>query len=172
MTSLGASHVFDYNSPTVVADITAALQGRTLAGAVAVGTTSAAACVRILGACQGNRSVAIATPPVSFARLLDEDRSRYEPARVLARLVTSNVTLQVRARLRRVRARYIFGTTLKANEVSTAIYRDFLPAALADGRYVAAPSPVVVGTGVQDIQHALDAQRGGVSATKVVVALP
>ena len=172
VTSLGASQVFDYNSPGVVPDIAAALTGRTLAGAIAVGTTSAAACVEILGACGGNRFVAIATPPVSFARLLDDDRSRFELPGVVSRLVTSNVALQVRARLRRVRVKYIFATTVKANEVSTAIYRDFLPAALADGRYVAAPKPSVVGTGVQDIQRALDIQRGGVSATKVVVALP
>jgi hypothetical protein len=32
---------------------------------------------------------------------------------------------------------------LKANEVSAAIYRDFLPAALAEGRYVSAAKVVV-----------------------------
>lgn len=63
-------------------------------------------------------------------------------------------------------------TTLKANEVSAAIYRDFLPAALAEGRYVAAPKPSVVGHGVQDFQQAMDIQLKGVSAAKVVVALP
>lgn len=61
---------------------------------------------------------------------------------------------------------------LKANEVGTAIYRDFLPAALADGRYLAAPKPMVVGKSLDDIQAAMDLQRGGVSAAKVVVTLP
>lgn len=77
----------------------------------------------------------------------------------------------MRARRRGVRTKFIFGTTLKANEVSTAVYRDFLPAAPADGRYVAAPPPTVVGTGLGDLQKALDLQRAGVSATKVVVTL-
>ena len=52
-----------------------------------------------------------------------------------------------------------------------AIYRDFLPAALAEGRYRAAPEPYVVGHGLQDVQHALDVQANGVSARKVVVSL-
>jgi len=61
--------------------------------------------------------------------------------------------------------------TLKANEVSTLIYRDFLPGALAEDRYHAVPNPAVVGHSLHDIQHALDIQRKGVSAAKVVVTL-
>jgi hypothetical protein len=80
--------------------------------------------------------------------------------------------LQVKARFRGVRTKYIFGTTLKANEVGAAIYRDFLPDALAEGRYVAAPKPSVVGHGVEDVQQAMDIQLKGVSAAKVVVTLP
>jgi hypothetical protein len=56
-------------------------------------------------------------------------------------------------------------------EVSKAIYEDFMPQALAEGRYIAAPEPVVVGKGLDHIQAALDAQRQGVSAKKVVVTL-
>ncbi len=170
--SLGAAQVFDHHSPTAVPDIVAAFESRTLAGAIAIGTTSAAACVRIVGACTDNRFVSLATPPVSFDDLGDEHRSRLAVPRLVLRLITSNVALQVRSRLRGTRIRYIFGTSLKKNGVSTAIYRDFLPDALAAGRYVAAPRPSVVGHGVEDIQHALDIQRKGVSAAKVVVTLP
>jgi len=60
---------------------------------------------------------------------------------------------------------------LKKNEVSKVIYEDFLPQALADGRYVAAPDPYVVGTGLECVQTGFDAQRKGVSAKKVVVSL-
>jgi NADPH:quinone reductase-like Zn-dependent oxidoreductase len=137
--SLGASQVFDYNSPSVVADIIAAFEGRTLAGAIAFGTTSADSCVRIVGACkEGNKFVSIGSPPVSFESLADHSHGRFELLRLTRRLVTSNVALQVRARRRGIRSKYIFGTTLKANQVSAAIYRDFLPDALAEGRYVAA----------------------------------
>jgi NADPH:quinone reductase-like Zn-dependent oxidoreductase len=171
--SLGASQVFDYHSPSVVPDIITAFEGRTLAGAIAFGTTSAASCVRIVGGCEkGNKFVSIGSPAVSFESLAGDDRSRFEFPRLARRLVTSSVALQVRARHRGIRSKYIWGTSLKANEVSAAIYRDFLPAALAEGRYVAAPKPSVVGHGVGDLQQAMDIQLKGVSAAKVVVTLP
>lgn len=42
--SLGAARAFDYNSKTVIPDITSALQGKLVAGAVAIGKGSAEAC--------------------------------------------------------------------------------------------------------------------------------
>jgi len=54
---------------------------------------------------------------------------------------------------------------------SSMIYRDFLPAALAEGRFVAAPEPCVVGHGSDRIPVALDRHRRGVSASKLVVRL-
>jgi NADPH:quinone reductase-like Zn-dependent oxidoreductase len=79
VTSLGASQVFDYNSPAVVQDIVAAFQGRTLAGALAIGTGSAELCVDVVHACAGRKFVSIASTPVSFADLAGEDRPRFAP---------------------------------------------------------------------------------------------
>jgi NADPH:quinone reductase-like Zn-dependent oxidoreductase len=169
--SLGATAVFDYNSPTVVADLITAFQGRRIAGAIAFGTTSSAACVRVVAAGQGKKFVSIGSPPVSFETLGEANRGRLVLPRLVRRLITSNVALQFSSRRRGVGTKYIFGSTLKANEVSTAIYRDFLPGALAAGRYQAVPKPSVVGHGLADLQHALDVQRKGVSAAKVVVTL-
>ncbi len=169
---LGAREVFDYNSPTVIPDVISAFAGRRFAGAIAFGTTAAPSCVKIAAGCEGNRFVAIATPPVSFAGLAREEGRRRETARVVRRLIASNVALQVRARAGGVRIKYIFGTSLKHNEVSHAIYRDFVPAALADGSYRAFPKPRVIGDGLQHLQAALDIQREGVSAEKVVVTIP
>jgi hypothetical protein len=53
-------------SRPVVADIVRALRGREVAGALAIGVGSAAACIDVVGACKGNRFVAMATPPTSF----------------------------------------------------------------------------------------------------------
>jgi NADPH:quinone reductase-like Zn-dependent oxidoreductase len=169
--SLGASQVFDYSSPTVISDIVTALAGRTVAGAVSFGTTGAPACVTIMARARGKKFVAIATPPVDFASLGDPSRGRLERARVTVRLVAANIALQLRARTHGVGLRYIFGTDIKNNEVSTAIFRDFLPAALVEGSYTATPKPTVVGHTVGDFQHAMDLQRAGVSATKLVVSL-
>ncbi len=170
--SLGASQVLDYNTATVVMDIVDAFQDKTLAGALAIGTGSAEPCVNVVRACTGRKFVSIASTPVSFAGLAGENRSRFQLPRLLAKLVSSNVSLQLKTRPRGIATKFIFGTTLKANEVSKAIYHDFLPSALADGRYIAAPEPQVVGHGLEHVQSALDIQLKGVSAKKVVVSLP
>ncbi|MGC4814591.1 zinc-binding alcohol dehydrogenase family protein [Micromonospora sp. DT228] len=169
--SLGASQVFDYNSTTVIQDIITALADRTVAGAVSFGTTGAPACVKILAKARGKKFVAIATPPVDFASLADPLRGRLERARVTARLIAANIALQFSARPHGIGLKYIFGTNIKNNKVSTAIFSDFLPAALVEGSYTATPKPAIVGHTVGDFQHAMDLQRAGVSATKLVVSL-
>lgn len=70
-----------------------------------------------------------------------------------------------------VKVAAIAGTSLRNDEVGPMIYRDFLPDALASGRYVAAPAPKVVGRGLEAFQQAIDAQRAGVSGYKLVVDL-
>jgi NADPH:quinone reductase-like Zn-dependent oxidoreductase len=84
--SLGAAHVFDYHSPSVVPDIIAAFEGRTLAGAIVFGTTSGDSCVRIVGACQkGSKFVSLGSPAVSFESLADDNHSRLELPRLAMR---------------------------------------------------------------------------------------
>ena len=160
---LGASQVFDYHSKTVVKDIIAAFQGKTLTGALAIGIGSAESCADIVHECFGNKFISMTNPSVSFTSGIT--------LRLLLKLVSSNVLLQVRCWTRHIRTKYVYGSTLKENEVSTVIYKDFLPKALASGCYVAAPAPYVVGSGLEYIQAGFDAQIKGVSARKVVVSL-
>ncbi|KAL2012852.1 hypothetical protein VTN00DRAFT_377 [Thermoascus crustaceus] len=70
-----------------------------------------------------------------------------------------------------VSTKFIFASDLKDNEVSQAIYVDFLPKALAAGTYTCAPDPEVVGKGLENIQPALEILKKGVSAKKLVVSL-
>jgi len=170
--SLGAAQALDHHSPTVVGDLIEALRGRTLAGAVAVGSTSTAACLQVVAASTGRKFVSLLSTPVSFEGLGEADRPRFALPRTMARLARTTVAAQVSSRRAGIGTKFVFGTSLKANEVSAAIYRDFLPAALAEGRYVAAPEPQVVGVGLEHLQEAMDVQRRGVSARKVVVSLP
>lgn len=170
--SLGAAAVFDYHSTDVITDLIAAFKGRILAGAIAFGTTSADGCVRVVAQCEGNKFVSLATPPVTFADLGESDRGRFATAGVLSRLVATNIALQLRARPRRIRSQYIWGSALKDNDLSLAIYRDFLPSALAEGRYAVVPPAQTIGDGLEFLQEALDTQRKGVSAKKIVITLP
>lgn len=90
---------------------------------------------------------------------------------LVLRLLSSSVSSPVKFRVRRIRTRFIFGSTLMDNDVSKVIYEEFLPAALADGRYLTAPVPNVVGKGLESVQTGLDAQKQGVPTKKMVVSL-
>jgi NADPH:quinone reductase-like Zn-dependent oxidoreductase len=169
---LGASQAFDYHSPTVVADITAALTGKKLAGAFAVAAGSAGPCAQILRACDGAKVLVFATAPgASLDELFRQRPSSMRLFRAFARTGLSTAALMMRCRRQRITAKMVNGATLRTNEVSNAVYEDYLPAALAAGEYQAAPSPRVIGRGLRHIQAALDAQLKGVSAEKIVVSL-
>ena len=130
---LGASQVFDYHSQTAVQDIIAALKGKTIAGALAIGGGSTEACLDIVHACKGQKFVSLATAPISFAK-------RPSLPVIIFKFASFGISLQIKGRLRHIRTKFIYGSSLMDNEVSKIIYEDFLPAALADGRYVAARS--------------------------------
>jgi NADPH:quinone reductase-like Zn-dependent oxidoreductase len=169
MRRLGALEVCDYRSPTVVDDLVAVLAGRTLAGALALGNGSTRPCIDVVSRCEGRRFVAQASTPVSFAGL--RDNPRRTPG-VMLRVASGSTRSLLAARRGQVQTKFISGSSLANDEVSHLVYRDFLAAALADGRYQTAPEPNIIGTGLHCLQAALDRQRAGVSAEKIVVALP
>jgi NADPH:quinone reductase-like Zn-dependent oxidoreductase len=168
---LGAASAFDYRSKTVVADIVAALRGRRLAGAIAIGAGSGLACIDIVSACEGTPFVALTTPPASFDAVpLGRGRLKHLlPA--AGRLIAGNLRLAVKASVKRVRTKFIWGSSLLGNEVGPMIYETFLPAALADGTFIAAPDPLVLGQGLAALPASFERQREGVSARKLVVTL-
>jgi NADPH:quinone reductase-like Zn-dependent oxidoreductase len=172
--ALGAFAAFDYRSKTVIPEILSALQGRGLVGALAIGLGSATPCVEIVAACaayRGRRFVALATPEASFDQVPTGRGRLRRLAPAIAQMVAGNIKLGLQTRRRGVSTKFIWGSDLIANEVGPMIFETYLPAALAEGRYVAAPSPTVVGAGLAQIPIALERLRQGVSATKLVVTL-
>lgn len=66
----------------------------------------------------------------------------------------------------------VFGANIVFDEtLSKAIWFEYLPQALEKGALVPKPDSRVVGKGLEDIQAAIDVQKKGVSAQKVVVEL-
>lgn len=168
--ALGADVVLDYRSPSVVADLVDAIGGAEVAGVVAVGTGSSEPAVAVAAA-TGARRVALMSPSVSFGQLPRRAGPSTAFVGVISRLVRDNVALQLRARRRGIRARYVWGSSLMTNEVGPMLWRDYLPAALAEDRHRPAPAPEIVGEGLESVQTALDRLRAGVSARKLVVLL-
>ena len=168
---LGATAAFDYTSRTVVRDIVAAVQGRRCAGAISIGKGSSAGCIDVLSQCDGKRFVAQVTPPTSFDQVPAGRGRMRKLVPAMACMIFGTLSLTLRARRKGVAMKMIWGGSLINNAAGPMIYDAFLPGALAQGRFVAAPDPLVVGHGLEHIPHALERQRIGVSACKLVVTL-
>jgi hypothetical protein len=107
------------------------------------------------------------TPPRENEIVVRNRAVAVNPAELMRRCRRQEIQLN----RREIRVTMVNGATLRNDEVSTAVYQDFLPAALAVGAYQGAPEPRVIGHGLQHIPAALETQRSGVSATKIVVSL-
>lgn len=86
-------------------------------------------------------------------------------------MAIGKLSVAVKSTIKGVDTKSIWGSDLMANEVGKVIYEDFLPAALAKGKYIAAPEPLVIAKGLDSVQEAMNLNRRGVSAKKVVVSL-
>jgi NADPH:quinone reductase-like Zn-dependent oxidoreductase len=168
---LGAREVLDRRDPAVVDRVVEALAGRRLAGVLAIGTGSTARCIEVAARVDGTKRVAAASTAVSFERIRPGRTAVPRAMPSMLRMAAVELPVRVRARRTGVRISTVWGSALRHSAVGPAIWRAFLPAALAAGRYRALPEPLVAGTGLESVPEALELQRRGVSARKVVVTL-
>lgn len=145
--SLGAEAVFDYRDRDVHLEVIDAVGGRQLAGTIAIGSGSLTHALRVVRGTEGDKRIASAYPdPITRLRALLE-------------------------RTRGIRVTSIWGGTPVVSPVGPAIFRDFLPEALASGRFRPAPEPRLSGVGLSQIPGALAELRAGVSAAKLIVTI-
>lgn len=144
--SFGVSEVFDYNieAKELTKNIIAAFKGKTIAGVYQTA---------------GDASHVVAISAELFAHV---DGNKF---------FTTTVPLEEDTIPKGFNYGRVFGSSLKDDEVGDAIFRDFLPQALQQGKFKAAPQAEVVGDGLEALQKGLDILRGGVSAKKLVVTL-
>lgn len=145
---LGAGVVVDYHDSDVVEQIVHQLQGRQLVGTMAIPSGSLRQAIAVnSGNVTGTKRIACAqpTPDTKIRGAL--------------------------ARRRAIQVSTIWGGKPKDTAVGPAIWNTFLPAALTDHRYTAAPTPRVIGHGLDAIPDGLALLRQGVSAEKLVVTL-
>lgn len=147
--SLGASQVFDYNSPSVTEELVSAFKGKDCAGAVAIASvdldarnSAAEACTEVVGRSEGTKFAALAMPP------------------------PPNIYPGVEAK---------FANAVNLHQergFGFAIFSEWLPKALAEGKFRPAPDPAAVGNGLESLQTGMDILRDqGASAKKFVVSL-
>jgi hypothetical protein len=164
--SLGATEVFDYNSPTVVQDIinTMNSKNRISAGAYAIGTGSLNACIDIVSKTKGKKFVAQASHDIP---LKDFPTSMLP---LIWSMGSSFVGWKLKGLTKGVAYKFIWASEVMANKLGSQIY-EFLPIALAERTFLAAPEPQVAGKGLEGIEDAFAVAKKGVSAKKIVVSL-
>lgn len=167
---LGASEVFDYRDAKVVDALVRYLSGRDVVGALAIASGSGAPCIDVIARCQGRRVVAMVSAPVTLDDAPLAGQFGWKLTR-LPRLLFGFAGLALRARLKGVATRPIWGTALMQGTLGPAIFRDFLGSALASGSIVPAPPPRVAGHSLDAIPAAMEMHAAGISAAKLVVTL-
>ncbi|KAL8956112.1 MAG: hypothetical protein Q9183_006411, partial [Haloplaca sp. 2 TL-2023] len=141
---LGAIQVLDYKKESVIDDIVSALKGKSVAGVLDA--------VAENGAMEATLKL-VADPRFTGKRFVSTVRS---PPEDLPEGVSS---------------KWVFSSDVKDNSIGKAIFEDYLPEALAKGKFVAAPDPHVVGKGLEHVQAGIDMIGKGVSAKKLVITL-
>lgn len=162
--SLGATEVFDYNDPCSVDKIVKFMEGRECAGALSIGEDAVFRCLDALSSCKSGKHIAMATYPIPA------QPKRLVALQIVWSFATSMISIAIKSRLRDIKTSFIYGSVAHS-PVGEAVYADFLPEALARGKFRPAPEPMIVGEGLEAIQRALDIHKKGVSARKVVVSL-
>ncbi|KAB2577996.1 Dehydrogenase orsE [Lasiodiplodia theobromae] len=145
---LGAARAFDYRAEGVVGEILRAFEGRRFAGIFDATSVNGAieACVEIA------------------AKVETDGRRFVSSVRWLPDGLKGNLP-------EGVECNWMWGSMSKKTAVGPAVFEQFLPKALEDGRFKCLPRPEVVGEGLESLQKACDVLKGGVSAKKVVVTL-
>jgi NADPH:quinone reductase-like Zn-dependent oxidoreductase len=142
--SLGAALVLDYHNPDIVPILISLLKEHGAAVAGAYDAIGADATVRqsaaVLHAFGGGTVASVVSAPDDLPKGVK-----------VARIGSTNIVSQ------------------EAGAVAKKIWGEYLPAALKEGSFKAAPQELVVGNGLYFVQAGLDRQKSGVSARKVVV---
>ncbi|KAK2591237.1 hypothetical protein QQS21_011079 [Conoideocrella luteorostrata] len=139
---LGAREVFDYHDPGCADAVVSALEGKKLAGAMAINSGGDALCAHVLRSTDGVKFIASAGPPPQQGYPGD------------------------------IKTKYIDILDLgDPDSVVSKIFRDFVPKALSFGVLVPEPEPCLVGHGLESLQQAYEIRRKGVSAQKIILGL-
>ncbi|PCG89283.1 Polyketide synthase, enoylreductase [Penicillium occitanis (nom. inval.)] len=142
--SCGAHTILDYKSPTVVEDIIGVLRTAKFVGVFdsIAEPESFEAIAKLVNTLGANIKISSVLP-------YDKPTETFAPKYVVA-----------------------FSIIQEPNRnVGEGIWKNFVPQALKNGKLMPKPEPYGVGRGLQDIQHALDVQKSGVSAKKVIIEL-
>ena len=127
---------------------------------------AASKCISILSRVQGDKVLSMASFP-----MLATLPKHFALASQILTYLSGSIKLGIEGKIKGVKTSTIFGDTLVHNGVGKKVFEGFLEKALRVGEFKASPEPQVVGSGLGSVQEAMDRQKKGVSAKKIVVVL-
>ncbi|KAH7371475.1 zinc-binding oxidoreductase-like protein CipB [Cadophora sp. MPI-SDFR-AT-0126] len=139
--SLGATHVIDYKTSTVIEDVLKFLKtGDVVMDCISIPATQII-CTEIVHKLGGGKLPALRWP----------EASKYDDVEIM----------------------FVNGgdPVLVDLDIGDALWRKYLPQALAAGKFVPKPDPEIIEGGLRKVQEGIDIVRKGVSAKKIVVEI-
>lgn len=109
------------------------------------GTPMSLQCLDILGRCEGDKRLTMAT--FTIPDLSQPIRSAI--LQIIFNATTSMLSIAVKARLRGIKTGFVWGSVVRSPVA--AVYRDFLPEALAKISFRAMPEPHVIENGLEKV---------------------
>jgi hypothetical protein len=143
-----------------------ALKSKTTAGALSISQGAAEKCMEILDQSSGHKFVALATFP-----LPQKEPQGLVFLRTALFFASWLVAYKFKGMLKGIKSNLLNAGMITNSEVGRAIFVDYLPVALKADAFIPTPEAEVIGIGLDLIQDAFNAQKQGVSAKRIVVAL-
>jgi len=159
--ALGAKHIFDHASPTVVEDVLAVLKGREFVGAYdaissAETLKASGEIVHQLGG--GFIATVLGTPFIGLPSNVKGAGGKKPHISEVQDTTNDRIVNAV-------------DIASKQPEVADAVWRKYVPEALKTGQLLPKPEPLVIKGGIKSIQEGVNTLKKGVSAAKVVIEL-
>lgn len=157
MRALGASHVFDYNDFDVLEKILGVLRtGDLVVDSISTEDTQTK-CGEILGKLGGGTLPVMLPQAGTFPENVNVVFGKFHS---IFMVEPTNWYTVICIHL---------GFT--ALNVGNAVWREYVPDALAKGKFQAKPDPIVIEGGLEKVQEGINVLRNGVSAKKIVIKL-
>ncbi|KAF7877151.1 hypothetical protein EAF04_000836 [Stromatinia cepivora] len=158
--SIGATHVFDHKSPTVIQNILAILQKGDAVFDCIEGASTQKSCAEISHHVDASK----------FAYLWPPSPNEYDVELVFGMFSLTYIVMHiVTIDLTDYNVLNGLDVRLVDFDIGDAVWRKYLPAALVKGKYLAKPDPEVLEGGLERVQDGIDVLRRGVSAKKIVI---
>lgn len=138
---------------------------RISAGAYAIGVGSLHACIDILSKTKGKKFVAQVSHDIPI-----KDFPTRLPSLIWL-MGSSFISWKLKSLTKGVGYKFVWATDVMANKLGSEMCEKFLPVALRERTFLAAPEFQGGGKGLEGIEDAFAVAKKGVSARKIVVSL-